>query len=58
MRTNQSNYYMSNEAFADLKAAIEDALAFERGERPNLKVTRIQAPQSEGDVTEGHCEDS
>ena len=36
---------MSDEALADLKAAMEDALAFERGERRNLKVTRIQAPR-------------
>lgn len=35
---------MSDEAFADLKEAMEDALAFERGKRRNLKVTRIQAP--------------
>lgn len=33
---------MSNEAFADLKKAMEDALAFERGKRLALKVTRIQ----------------
>ena len=33
---------MSDEAFADLKEAMEDALAFERGERRDLKVTRIQ----------------
>ena len=36
---------MSDEAFADLKAAMEDALAFERGQRDGLKVTRIQAPR-------------
>ncbi len=35
---------MSDEAFADPKEATEDVLAFERGERRNLKVTRIQAP--------------
>ena len=44
MQTNRTNY-MSDEAFADLKSAMEDALAFERGERRNLKVTRIQAPR-------------
>ncbi|MCA1578622.1 MAG: helix-turn-helix domain-containing protein [Acidobacteria bacterium] len=44
MQTNKTNY-MSDEAFADLKAAMEDALAFERAERRNLKVTRIQAPR-------------
>lgn len=43
-QTNKSNY-MSDEAFADLKGAMEDALAFERGERRNLKVSRIQAPR-------------
>ena len=36
---------MSIEAFADLKKAMEDALAFERGKRRDLKVTRIQAPR-------------
>jgi hypothetical protein len=35
---------MSDEAFADLKKAMEDALAFERGKR-DLKVTRIQGPR-------------
>ena len=34
---------MSNEAFADLKKALEDAVAFERVQRGDLKVTRIQA---------------
>ncbi len=42
-RTNITDY-MSDDAFADIKEAIEDALAFERGERSNLHVTRIQAP--------------
>jgi hypothetical protein len=36
--------YMSAEAFADLKDALEGALAFERGERCDLIVTRLQAP--------------
>lgn len=36
---------MSDDAFSDLKAALEDALAFERGERRDLKVKRIQAPR-------------
>jgi len=31
----------TDEAFADLKQALEDALAFERGERRGLRVTRI-----------------
>src|ERR1041385_1498204 len=44
VQTNKANY-MSDEAFADLKEAMEGALAFERGERRDLKVTRIQAPR-------------
>ncbi len=43
-QTNKTNY-MSDEAFADLKEAMEDALAFERGERRNLKLTRLQVPR-------------
>jgi putative transcriptional regulator len=43
VQTNKTNY-MSDEAFADLKGAMEDAVAFERGSR-RLKVTRIQAPR-------------
>ena len=42
-QTNKTNY-MSDEAFADLKQAMEDALAFERGKGRDLKITRIQAP--------------
>ena len=38
---------MSDEAFADLKAAMEDALAFELGERRDLRVTRIEGPRPE-----------
>jgi hypothetical protein len=37
--------HMSDEAFADLKEALEGALAFERGERRDLHVTRIRAPR-------------
>jgi putative transcriptional regulator len=37
--------YMSDSAFAYLKEAIEGALAFERGERRDLKVTRLQVPR-------------
>ena len=44
VQTNKANY-MSGEAFADLKEAMDDALAFERGQRGGLKVTRIQAPR-------------
>jgi hypothetical protein len=36
---------MSDETFADLKQALEGALAFERGERRDLHVTRIRAPR-------------
>ena len=43
-QTNKTNY-MSEEAFADLKSAMEDALAFERGTRGDLKVTRVQVPR-------------
>lgn len=38
----EKSNYMSDEAFADLKEAFEDALAYERGERRDLIVTRIQ----------------
>jgi len=36
---------MSDEAFGELKEALEGALAFERGEHRDLKVTRLQAPR-------------
>jgi hypothetical protein len=36
---------MSDEAFADLKAALEDALAYEQGGRRDLHVSRIRAPR-------------
>jgi putative transcriptional regulator len=44
VQTNKTNY-MSDEAFAELRGAMEDVLAFERGKRRDLKVTRIQAPR-------------
>ena len=44
VQTNKTNY-MSDEAFGDLKNAMESALAFERGKRRDLKMTRIQAPR-------------
>jgi len=44
LQTNKTNY-MSDEAFADLKDAMKDAVAFERGKRRDLTVTRIQAPR-------------
>jgi hypothetical protein len=37
---------MTDESFAQLKDAMEDALAFERGERRDLKITRIQASRA------------
>ena len=40
-QTNKANY-MGDQAFADLKEAVEDALAFERRQRRDLSVTRIQ----------------
>ncbi len=36
---------MSDEEFAELKQALEEAIAFERGERRDLCVTRIRATQ-------------
>jgi hypothetical protein len=33
---------MSDEAFANLKQALEDAVAFERGERRGLRAKQIQ----------------
>ncbi len=44
VKTDKKNY-MSDEAFADLKEAMESALAFERGDRRDLKITRIRAPR-------------
>jgi len=44
VQTNKTNY-MSDEAFADLKEAMEDAVSFEGGKRRDLKVTRIRAPR-------------
>jgi len=37
--------YMSDEAFGELRGALEDALAYERGERRDLKVTRVAVPR-------------
>ena len=37
---------MSDEAFADLKVALEDALAYERGTHRELVVTRIEKPRA------------
>lgn len=38
--------HVADEAFADLKEALEGALAFERGERRDLHKTRIRAPRT------------
>ncbi len=43
VQTKKTNH-MSDEAFADLKQALEGALAYERGGRPELAVTRIERP--------------
>ena len=43
-QTNKTNY-MSEEAFADLRGAMEDAIAFERGKRRDLKIARIRTPR-------------
>lgn len=37
--------YMRDEAFADLKEALQDALTFERGKRRQVRVTRIRVPR-------------
>ncbi|HEV8367179.1 MAG TPA: hypothetical protein VGQ39_04435 [Pyrinomonadaceae bacterium] len=37
--------YMSDEAFAELEAAMEDALAFQRGNRRELVITRMPRPK-------------
>jgi len=36
---------MSDQTFAELKEALEDARAFERGERRELRVKRIEGPR-------------
>ena len=41
LKTEQPNY-MSDEAFAELKEAMEDVLAFKGGERRELEVTRFK----------------
>jgi putative transcriptional regulator len=43
-KVSKSNY-MSDEAFAELKVAFEDALAHERGVRQDLRVTRVAVPR-------------
>ena len=42
LQTTKRNY-MSDEAFAELKKAMEDALAFEHGKSRDLKITQVQA---------------
>jgi hypothetical protein len=53
IQTNKTNY-MSDDAFVDLEEAMEDALAFERGKRRDLNVTRIQAPRPQSNVPSRH----
>jgi hypothetical protein len=58
VQTNKTNY-MTDEAFADIKEAMEDALAFERGERRDLNVTRIRAPRPpKSYVSSRYCSNS
>lgn len=45
MKTTRRNY-MCGEAFGELRAAMEDALAFQRGSRRELVVTRMRKPRS------------
>ena len=49
LQTNKTDS-MSDEAFADLKEAMKDAVAFEHGKRRKLKITRIQPPRLQGNV--------
>ena len=44
LQTTKRNY-MSDEAFSELKKAMEDALVFEHGKRRDLKITKVQAPR-------------
>jgi hypothetical protein len=53
IQTNKTNY-MSDDAFVDLEEAMEDTLAFERGKRRDLNVTRIQAPRPQSNVPSRH----
>lgn len=43
--------YMSDEAFGELRGALEDAVAYERGERRDLRVTRVAAPRPPAPVS-------
>ena len=44
VQTNKTNY-MSDEAFGDLKEALESALAYEQGGSRDLQVSRIRVPR-------------
>lgn len=44
VQTNKTNY-MSDEAFADLKEALEGALSYEQGGGRDLHVSRIRVPR-------------
>ena len=46
VQTSKTNY-MSDEAFADLKKSMEDAVAFERGKPRDLKVTKFKLPEDQ-----------
>lgn len=41
----QKKEYMSDEAFAELMESGEQALRYERGERNDLRVTRVAVPR-------------
>lgn len=40
--------YMSDEAFGDLREALENALAFELGKRRDLRITRFRGSSLKG----------
>ena len=42
----QRSKSITHDAFVDLTQALEDALAFELGQRRDLNVTRIKAPRT------------
>lgn len=44
VQTNKTNY-MRDDAFGDLREALECALAFERGERRDLVLSQIRVPR-------------
>lgn len=46
---------MSDQEFGELKQALEGALAFERGKRGGLRITRVRASQPPKTQTIGHA---